>query len=110
MDAFAVARQFSNSPRNSILQRFSDLGLAAKACVFVWTPVKGKHTNYHLYILWQENVLVLVNEKQKKLESCCDVGHKYVPEAGGQNELQRDPFKQVQTRVRPAREKGELLF
>ena len=33
-----------------------------------------------------------------------------MPEAGGQNELQRDPFKQVQTRVRPAREKGELLL
>ena len=55
-------------------------------------------------------MLVLVNEKQKKLESCCDVGHKYVPEAGSQNELPRDPFEQVQTRVRPAREKGELKF
>ena len=52
----------------------------------------------------------LGERETKKLESCCDVGHKYVPEAGGQDELQRDPFKQVQTRVRPAREKGELLL
>ena len=47
---------------------------------------------------------------KKKLESGCDVGHKYVPEASGQNELPRDPFEQVQTRLRPAREKGELKF
>ena len=33
-----------------------------------------------------------------------------MPEASGQNELPRDPFEQVQTRVRPAREKGELLL
>ena len=52
----------------------------------------------------------LGHRKKKKLESGCDVGHKYVPEAGSQDELPRDPFKQVQTRVRPAREKGELLL
>ena len=55
-------------------------------------------------------MLVLVIENKKKLASGCDVGHKYVPEASGQDELPRDPFEQVQTRVRPAREKGELLL
>ena len=52
----------------------------------------------------------LGQREKKKLASGCDVGHKYVPEASGQDELPRDPFEQVQTRVRPAREKGELLL
>ena len=52
----------------------------------------------------------LGQREKKKLASGCDVGHKYVPEAGSQDELSGDPFEQVQTRVRPAREKGELKF
>ena len=33
-----------------------------------------------------------------------------MPEAGSQDELSGDPFEQVQTRVWPAREKGEFVL